>query len=230
MGAADHLQGKQHWYHGSKRHDLVPGVDQILPSNDERVGGSHYGYSHHDPWNSSFEADRGDYTFAADTEQEAEAWSPSGWGRPVTYVVDPGQDPEIEDEHHLTDYGEGVHAKVRGPMKIVDRIDIPRPDPEVDGQVVQGTFGGLNWGQYNKLPDNYTGPATMGVQYPETDNFKRISPAYERMQAENREVEEERGAKREQIGYRHAWTRAGQQSFFRDPYGIDGPEDWEKKR
>jgi hypothetical protein len=208
------LNQRQFWYHSSKR-DLTPGVDQLLPSNDERVGGSHYGYSKHDTWGSSSwgdEDDRGDYTFAADTEGEAESWTPSSPGRPTTYVVKPGPFSYLETDHHMTNYGEGVHIKTKGPMEITDRIDIPMPIQ--DEEVVQGTLPPQNWGHFNKLPDGYTGPATMGLQHPETDNFQRIHPPYERMQAEAREDEEHRHEQREANRSRNLWRQAGQQEMF----------------
>lgn len=216
------LQPKQFWYHSSKR-NLTPGVDQILPANDERVGGSHYGYSKHDDWRAGGwdEPDgssRGDFTFAADTEEEAEAWLPSErGGRPVTYVVDAQSQPyhDFEDQHHMTNYGEGVHIKVPGPMPIVDRIDIPRPNGP--NEVVQGTLPPQNWGEFNALPEGYTGPATMGEQHPESDNFKRIFPAYEELQRETTEsnLDKTRGILRQMQEQR--WKRAGQQNIWGTP-------------
>lgn len=194
------------WYHTS-RADLTPGKDQILPANDERVGGSHYGYSKHDGYGGGWEEDRGDHTFAADTEAEAEAWLPSKNGRPVTYVVDPGEDYEVEDHHTMTD---GIHAKVRGPMSIVDRIDIPIPEHGA----TQGTLPPQNWGHFNRLPEGYEGPATMGPQDPERDNFIHHFPVLERMQRENDEAAAEVTARLDRQGYERRWREAGQQGLF----------------
>lgn len=202
------------WFHASKR-NLTPGVDNILPANDERVGGSNYGYSRHDGGRSGWggEDDRGDYTFAADTEEEAESWTPTSPGRPVTYVVDAQSQPyhDFEEQHYQTAKEDGLHIKVPGPMPIVDRIDIPRPNHP--NEVVQGTLPPQNWGHFNGLPKGYEGPATVGVQHPETDNFKRISPAYERHVAER----DEEMAVSDAIYKRHdeeqAWKKAGQRQL-----------------
>lgn len=212
----------QPWYHSSNA-NLTPGVDQILPANDPRVGGSQYGYSHHDNeggggWGPERDgSSRGDWTFAADTEREAEAWKPHG-GRPVTYVVKPRDDTDIdfESHHYLTEVPEdqdedGFHLKARGPMDIVDRIDIPRPRHA--DEVVQGTLPPQNWGQFNKLPEGYEGPATMGEQHPATDNFKRTDPVHERERQGQVEWEQHRTRNTDQILYEDAWKRAGQQEL-----------------
>lgn len=212
---------RQQFFHASKRHHLEPGKDQILPANDPLVGGSHYGYSHHDNDRMGWadEPDRGDFTFAADTEEEAEAWTPGALGRPVTYVVEPaeGVETEAETHHYVTNsYDDskppGEHLKARGPLNIIDRIDIPRPNPEAAEESVQGTFGGLNWGQFNKVPEG--SKASMGMQYPESDNFQRMNPPLARMRAENDANTEIAKAKTEQIRYRNVWSRAGQQELF----------------
>lgn len=202
------------WFHGSRR-NLTPGVDNILPAND--VGGSNYGYSKHDPqqfWDDDDEdLPRGDYTFAADTEEEAESWVPYSGGRQVTYVVDAQSQPyhDFEDQHHNTNYGEGTHIKVPGPMPIVDRIDIPRPNHE--GQVVQGTLPPQNWGHFNALPKGYEGPATMGEQFPERDNFLRINPAGQRTRQEWAEEEAVSDAIYKRHDEEQAWKKAGQRQL-----------------
>lgn len=191
------LNPKQFWYHASKR-NLTPGVDQILPANDPRVGGSHYGYSVHDGGSHEWggENNRGDYTFAADTEVEAENWIPSAWGRPTTYVVSPaeGVETDTEDRFH---YDGGEHLKARGPMDIIDRIDIPIPEHGV----TQGTLPPVDWGRYDK-------------QYNREANADHRFPVLERMRAENDEVGRAAIESRDRIAYRQQWERAGQQRLF----------------
>jgi hypothetical protein len=196
------LQPKQFWYHASKA-DLTPGVDQILPSNV--VGKAAYDY---DNWDEA-EPDgshRGDFTFAADTEEEAEAWHTHAWaGRPTTYVVRPpeGAETAIETGHHRTRRDEGgAHLKAKGPMEIVDRIDIPAPAP---GGVVQGTLPPIHWGKF-AYPS--VGPTAWAADARHMTPELR-DPAITAIIEERRsQVEQQR-----RRDYESGWKAAGQQKL-----------------
>lgn len=205
------LQSRQFWFHSGREPGLRPGVDQILPAN--AVGGSNWGYSHHDSDRQGhWESNRGDHTFAADTEEEAEEWQPLLSGRPTTYVVAAPENAEreVEDNYHRSNYGPGKHLKVRGPMDIIDRIDIPRPSPDSEGQVVQGTIGGLDWGDYGLPKHN----PTMGVDV--DPNHVRLAPEWIAMERERKEYSAERKPAHDRVFLERQWETAGQQRLFED--------------
>jgi hypothetical protein len=232
------LQPKQFWYHASNA-DLTPGEDMIRPSNDPEVGRSNYDYT------GGFSAEpdgshRGDWTFAADTEREAEAWAPTPrtpyGARPTTYVVSPHEnaDVDFETEHYETgdpyEYGKtlltggrigfpedrGLHLKAKGPMHIHDRIDIPRPTAE--GMTVQGTLPPVHWGMYR--PKNFNGDYDPEDRMDETargvyDNDNSVATWHPEVRRHRERQEaaawEEQDFERAQ--YEQRWKKAGQQEL-----------------
>ena len=203
------LQGRQFgtWYHGSAEHTLVPGRDQILPS--KTLGHSNYDYD--SDWDEEEDgSNRGEWSFAADTEQEAHEWVPyAPSGRPTVYKVRPAEGvPSRTDSDFLVHESANKHLMAHGPMDIVDRIDIP--PPRRSGEVVQGTLPLVNWdadyvrqGTYLEADDAMEDTGNAVYHHPDTARSfrkyeERIAVDQDKVNAHWREQD---------------WLRAGQQRF-----------------